>query len=194
MWQILSFLSPHDLHVLFYCVLSIFFYNIINPYNNVLCYEYKRFSFFLKVSFSQPCQCLLVLDFTRFSLEISKKSFFFFIFVSFILFVGLFVFMLLVSLLLLLLLLLSLLLLAAVISHYNIFRMNSSSPPIDAHAHGRVLFLLLMNMHTDESSSSYRYTCTLLSPPPPVDAYTNSSIRASPLPPPFFFKHIVNLC
>ena len=52
MWLIVLSLSPHNLHLLFCCILSIFFFDMNGPYSVVLCCYQERFCFSLKVSFS----------------------------------------------------------------------------------------------------------------------------------------------
>ena len=50
MWLIISSLSPHSLHLLFCCVFSIL--TLVSPCDVVLSCCLKKFSFYLKVSFS----------------------------------------------------------------------------------------------------------------------------------------------
>ena len=66
---IVSFLSPHYLHLLFLLWHS--------PFSFVLCCYQERFSFFLEVSLSLLCLIFLVWDLACLSLEISIHLFFF---------------------------------------------------------------------------------------------------------------------
>ena len=54
-----SALSPHNLHLLF-CCLVYFCFDIVSPYGVVLCCYRKRFRFSLKVFFSKKCPSFLV--------------------------------------------------------------------------------------------------------------------------------------
>ena len=76
MWFVFLSLSPHNLHLLFCCDLSIFVFGH-SHYSVVLCGFQKRFSFSHKVSLSLPCLSFLVWDFACLLLVMSIELFFF---------------------------------------------------------------------------------------------------------------------